>query len=135
MNPINATLHSEDLPIPLGVPMEITMEAVTCTLGGITVLKNVTCHIAPGTIWGLIGPNGAGKSTWLRSLLGLISPFSGFIKIGPWNPTRQARKIRQHCTALLSPNGLYDHLTAEEHLELVARIWHMPRTIVMSRIK
>ena len=29
--------------------------------------------------WGIIGPNGGGKSTFLKTVLGLISPVSGFV--------------------------------------------------------
>lgn len=44
-------------------------------------LDHVSLHVPEGTIVGLIGENGAGKSTLLKSVLGLIEPEDGFIKI------------------------------------------------------
>ncbi len=115
--------------------LAVRMDAVTCKFGSITALQGVTCHIAPGTIFGLVGPNGAGKSTWLRGLLGLIKPDSGHITVGEWDPFDHPGTVRRQCSALLSPVGLYDHLTAQEHLEFVGRIWHMPRANMAPRMK
>lgn len=45
------------------------------------VLSNIFLKIESGYTYGLIGPNGAGKSTLFKSILGLIEPNSGEIKI------------------------------------------------------
>lgn len=45
------------------------------------VLQDIDLHIQKGTITGIVGPNGAGKSTLYKSILGLLSPNSGDIKI------------------------------------------------------
>lgn len=44
-------------------------------------LGEVDIEIPEGTIVGLIGENGAGKTTFIKSLLGIIMPDSGSIKI------------------------------------------------------
>ena len=38
-------------------------------------------HIPEGYITGFIGPNGSGKTTTIKSLLGMVKPDSGEIKI------------------------------------------------------
>lgn len=45
------------------------------------VLKDVSFSVPGGSIVGLIGENGAGKTTTLKSILGLIHPEGGEIKI------------------------------------------------------
>ena len=45
------------------------------------VLWNADFSIPKGKMIGRVGPNGAGKSTLLKSIMGLIPPASGFIKI------------------------------------------------------
>jgi ABC-type Mn2+/Zn2+ transport system ATPase subunit len=45
------------------------------------VLSNIYISIEPGYIYGLIGPNGAGKSTLFKTILGLIVPNSGTVKV------------------------------------------------------
>jgi manganese/zinc/iron transport system ATP- binding protein len=45
------------------------------------VLWNVDLSLPAGQLIGILGPNGAGKSTLIKSIMGLISPTSGYIKI------------------------------------------------------
>ena len=42
---------------------------------------NVSLTIPEGTVTGLIGKNGAGKSTTIKSILGLVKPDGGSIKV------------------------------------------------------
>lgn len=44
-------------------------------------LDNVTFNLAPGRIMGFIGKNGAGKSTTLKTILNMIHPDSGTVKM------------------------------------------------------
>ena len=44
-------------------------------------LEDVSFSLAPKRIMGLIGKNGAGKSTTLKSILNMVSPESGSVKI------------------------------------------------------
>ncbi len=46
-----------------------------------TALKDVSCSIPRGCIYGMVGSNGAGKSTFLRLLTGVYRPNSGEILI------------------------------------------------------
>jgi ABC-2 type transport system ATP-binding protein len=48
---------------------------------GTTVLDNLNCHVARGSVYGLIGSNGAGKSTLLNILSGVYKPDGGSAKI------------------------------------------------------
>jgi iron complex transport system ATP-binding protein len=45
------------------------------------ILKGVDISLKPGEMLGLIGPNGAGKSTLLKTLVGIIEPDSGELKL------------------------------------------------------
>ena len=45
------------------------------------VLSNIFLNIESGYIYGVVGPNGAGKSTLFKSILGIITPNSGEIKV------------------------------------------------------
>lgn len=50
------------------------------------VLKNISFTVEKGQFIGIIGPNGGGKSTLLKLLLGLLTPWSGTIKIDGKSP-------------------------------------------------
>jgi manganese/zinc/iron transport system ATP- binding protein len=45
------------------------------------VLWDVDLCFPQGNVIGIMGPNGAGKSTLLKTMMGLISPDSGYIKL------------------------------------------------------
>ena len=44
-------------------------------------LDNLSLTLPSGCIMGLIGENGAGKSTTIKSILGMIRPDSGEVKV------------------------------------------------------
>jgi ABC-2 type transport system ATP-binding protein len=55
----------------------ITVDHLTKTYGGHTVVDDVSFVARPGRVTGFLGPNGAGKSTSMRMMVGLTSPTSG----------------------------------------------------------
>jgi ABC-2 type transport system ATP-binding protein len=58
-----------------------------CKTYGNFSLKEVSFDVPKGFICGFIGPNGAGKTTTLKSILGIVKPDSGEIKIFGSNET------------------------------------------------
>lgn len=61
------------------------------SFGGVSVLRNISLHIAQGEIHGLVGENGAGKSTLGKVLGGYYQATTGRIEVfgqpaDPWNP-------------------------------------------------
>jgi len=50
-------------------------------LGGRYVLEDINIQIEEGEIVAIVGPNGGGKTTLIRTILGLIKPEKGIIKI------------------------------------------------------
>ena len=62
--------------------------------GPVQALDQINLHIRPGEIYGFLGLNGAGKTTTIRSLLGMIHPTVGTVRVmgqsvgthgqGPW---------------------------------------------------
>ena len=61
----------------------LSVEDVTVRLGGRTVIEDVSFTVRAGEFTGLIGANGAGKTTLFRVILGLQSPLSGRVRVGP----------------------------------------------------
>ena len=57
----------------------ISINDLTVSFGGYTLLATINLHISDGDRIGLVGKNGAGKTTILRLIMGLQSPTSGRI--------------------------------------------------------
>jgi len=62
------------------------------------VVSGVSVTIGPGTLWSVLGPNGSGKSTLLRTVLGLLRPLQGEVRlfgtpVGRWERRALARRL------------------------------------------
>ncbi|MEU9985410.1 ATP-binding cassette domain-containing protein [Streptomyces sp. NPDC048045] len=74
-----------------GVPERVAeVRALAVRRGRITALRHVDLAVAPGETIALMGRNGAGKSTLLGSLVGLVEPSSGTVRVGGAVPHRTA---------------------------------------------
>jgi manganese/iron transport system ATP-binding protein len=59
----------------------LVMEDLAVDLGGRSVLTAVNLTVERGELVGLLGPNGAGKTTLLRTVLGLLRPVAGRVRL------------------------------------------------------
>lgn len=66
------------------------VQALSVRRAGIDALRRVDLTIAPGETVALMGRNGAGKSTLLNTLVGLVAPTSGSVRVGGLTPHRTA---------------------------------------------
>ncbi|GGY45528.1 ABC transporter ATP-binding protein [Streptomyces djakartensis] len=71
-------------------PHTAEVQALSVTRAHITALRHIDLTITPGETIALMGRNGAGKSTLLNSLVGLVTPSSGTIRLGEATPHRTA---------------------------------------------
>ena len=60
----------------------IEVESLTKQYGELAAVADLSFGVARGEVLGLVGPNGAGKTTTLRSLVGIVRPTQGRIRIG-----------------------------------------------------
>jgi zinc/manganese transport system ATP-binding protein len=71
----------------------VELRDVTLTLGGRTILSQISLDIPGGEFIGVLGPNGAGKTTLMRAILGLLTPSTGTIRVLGAPATRGNPKI------------------------------------------
>ena len=100
----------------------LTINAITVSLGGRTILDRATATIPPGGRVGLIGRNGAGKSTLIRTIIGEIEPDSGEVDM--------PRRARLGYIAQEAPSGdstPLDTVSAAQHRrpELCPAGWNL----------
>src|SRR5438034_991588 len=72
---------------------------------------------------GLIGPNGAGKTTTLRSLAGILRPTSGRVRIDGHDIIEDPLEAKRRLAFMPDEPHLFEYLTVDEHLRLVARLY------------
>ncbi|GHI08098.1 hypothetical protein AQI88_06755 [Streptomyces cellostaticus] len=75
-------------PDPTAPPQIAEVRALAVCRARITALRHVDLTVAPGETVALMGRNGAGKSTLLGSLVGLVEPTAGIVRVGGAVPHR-----------------------------------------------
>lgn len=101
--------------------------------GSVQAVNAVNLRVKQGEIYGFLGLNGAGKTTTIRSLLGMIHPTTGTVKVmgqpvgphgqGPW----------QQVGHMVETPTAYPELTVTENLEIARRLQGISDKSVTSR--
>lgn len=99
----------------------------------ITAVNDVSFNVFKGEIFGMIGPNGAGKSTTFSMLTTLTKPSSGSIKVAGFDIEKQDEKIRPIIGIVPQKLSLYPLLTARENLELMGKLYNIPKKVREER--
>lgn len=90
----------------------VSVQNLTKSFGDFSL--NVTLVIPDGRITGLVGKNGAGKSTVIKSILGLITPESGSVKVFGKDASNLSPADKQQIGAALSDSGFSGYLTPSD---------------------
>jgi ABC-type multidrug transport system ATPase subunit len=90
--------------------------------GSFCAVKDVSFDVYQNDVFGFLGPNGAGKSTTIRTVLSLISPTSGTIKLFGKSLTDNRNYILSKIGCIVEKPDFYKYLSAQKNLELFARI-------------
>jgi len=101
----------------------IDVQGLTKLYGSLVAVEDLSFAVAPGEVLGLVGPNGAGKTTTLRSLVGIIRPTRGTIRIGASDMERDAVGAKRQLAFMPDEPRLFDYLTVAEHLQFTARLY------------
>ena len=72
----------------------LTVDRVTTRYGKHVVLEDVSLAVAQGEIFGLIGLNGVGKTTLIKSILTLVKPVAGTVRIFEQDHMKPASRAR-----------------------------------------
>lgn len=98
-------------------PGAVEAVGVVTAFGGFRAVDDVSLTVRPGQVLGLLGANGAGKTTLIRTVLGLLAPTSGVVRVLGGAPSRDTRRRIGYVPQGL---GLAADLTVAENLAFVA---------------
>jgi daunorubicin resistance ABC transporter ATP-binding subunit len=105
----------------------IAAEGVEKSFGAAVALSGIDVSVDQGTVLALLGRNGAGKTTFVRILATLLAPDAGSIRIGGVDVVRDARTVRWLIGLAGQFAAVDETLSGRENLELVGRLYGLPR--------
>ena len=108
--------------------MPIAVQQLTRTYGAFVAVDGLSFDVGAGEIVGLIGPNGAGKTTTLRTLAGILKPTTGSVRIDGFDVGGEPSagiEAKRRLAFMPDEPHLFEYLTVEEHLRLIARLYHV----------
>lgn len=95
----------------------ISVDNLSVSRGGDSVLQNISFSVPKGSVYALLGGNGAGKSTTLLTLLGFLKADGGAVSVLGHDVSADTAKVRESLAYLPEAATLYPHLTAYENLD------------------
>ncbi|HEX5928264.1 MAG TPA: ATP-binding cassette domain-containing protein [Solirubrobacterales bacterium] len=108
---------------------ELAIEAhgLRKSYGDVQALDGVDLQAPPGTVLGLLGPNGAGKTTAVRILTTLLPPDGGSAHVAGLDVVHEAATLRSRIGLAGQYAAVDENLTGAENLEMVGRLYHLPK--------
>ena len=101
--------------------------------GETQALRGVDLAIAEGSILAVLGPNGAGKTTAVRIRSTLLTAASGHAEVAGFDVAREPEEVRRRIGLTGQYAALDEFLTGRENLEMIGRLYHLPRALVRRR--
>jgi branched-chain amino acid transport system ATP-binding protein len=98
--------------------MLLQVRNLRCGYGSLEVVRGVSLHVRAGEIVGLLGGNGAGKSSLLKSIVGLLEPWAGDVRVDGRQTRGQPAWRGISNSVVLVPEGrmLFADMTVRENL-------------------
>jgi branched-chain amino acid transport system ATP-binding protein len=114
--PLRATRAQRD-----GAPV-LELKGVSTHYGLVSVLRDVNVEIFPGEIVCLLGGNASGKTTTLKTILGMVVPSQGEVRLDGENVTGFATTeiVAKGISMVPENRRLFGKMTVKENLELGA---------------
>ncbi|MBP7243353.1 ABC transporter ATP-binding protein [Amaricoccus sp.] len=104
----------------------IDVRHLTKRFGGRTVVDDVSMRVNRGEIVGFLGPNGSGKTTTIRMMCGLLTLDAGEGRVLGFDLATETAAIKAEVGYMTQRFSLYEDLSIEENLRLVAGLYALP---------
>ena len=101
---------------------------------GTVAVDGISFNVEEGEIFGFLGPNGAGKSTTMMILTTLLKPSAGKAFVAGYDVSTQQKNVRANIGYVQQDITIDEYLTGRENLLLQARLNHIPKDQIKSRI-
>lgn len=99
--------------------------------GALHVLKGITLQVQRGEVFGLLGPNGTGKTTLTHTILGLLKPDNGTVRVFG---TDDLLRLSTRIGYLPERPRYHTQFTGREYLKTLGRLSNLGGTKLLDRV-
>jgi phospholipid/cholesterol/gamma-HCH transport system ATP-binding protein len=103
------------------------IEGLAFGYGAAVVQHDISFAVGDKSIFAIMGGSGCGKSTLMKTMIGLLKPGAGTIRVGEedyWGATEQRRtEIGRRFGVVFQSGALWSSMTAEENVALPLRMF------------
>jgi len=103
----------------------ISVSNLTKFYGDFKALDDVSFKVEKGWVYGYLGPNGAGKTTTIRTMLGLLRPDRGDVRINGVSSTRNSIEAFQSLGYAPELPTLQTFFTGKQLLDFTGKMFGM----------
>ena len=101
----------------------ISIERLVKIYKNTTAVDGISFNLAPGSITGLLGGNGAGKTTTIATIMGLVMPTSGTVRVLGAEMPRQRYRVLERMNFESPYVDMPMRLTVWQNLNVFARLY------------
>jgi len=101
--------------------------------GSVKALAGVDLTVTAGEVRALLGPNGAGKTTLVRVISTLLAPSGGTAAVNGVDVVDDPMSVRRAIGLTGQHAAVDDLLTGRENLEIVGRLYQLPKAEAKRR--
>jgi ABC-2 type transport system ATP-binding protein len=83
--------------------------------------------VPEGSVYGFLGPNGSGKTTTIRSMLGLVRPTAGRVRLFGAEVPRALPEVIGRIGAIVEAPAMFPTMSGRENLRLLAGMGSIDR--------
>lgn len=113
-------------------PPTLQVDGLQVHYGPHHALKDLSLTANAKDLIAVIGPNGAGKTTFIKALAGQVQ-HQGIVSISGKTFHRRSDR-RAHIGLVPQDIGLYPHMTAQENLQVMARMMGVARADIRDSV-
>jgi len=117
--------RSEHHPADSAAAPALRVSDLRKSYGEVLAVDGVSFEVAAGEILGLLGPNGAGKTTIINTVLAVLTPGSGSIRIGDLDVLRQRSRALARTNFAAVYASLPGNLTVTQNLHFFGLIYRV----------
>jgi ABC-2 type transport system ATP-binding protein len=112
----------------------IEIIGLTKSYGDKRAVDDLTLEVRDGEIFGFIGPNGAGKTTTIKTIVGILKPDHGTVRVNGVDVQEDPITAKMGIAYVPDTPDVYERLTGIQFVNFIADAYQVPQHIRAPRL-